>query len=72
MLIAIDVGNTQMVMGLFEGDELVDQWRLATVRDRTADEYRMYFVGLLRQDGYRTSDIHGTALSSVVPEVKRR
>lgn len=71
MLIAIDVGNTQMVMGLFEGDELIDQWRLATVRDRTADEYRMYFVGLLRQDGYHLTDIHGTALSSVVPEVKQ-
>ena len=71
MLIAIDVGNTQMVMGLFDGEELIDQWRLATVRDRTADEYRLFFAGLLRQDGYRLSDIGGTALSSVVPEVKQ-
>ena len=71
MLLAIDVGNTQTVMGLFEGDELVDQWRLSTVRERTADEYRLYFAGLLRQDGYRLSDIDGTALSSVVPEVKQ-
>ncbi len=67
MLIAIDVGNTQTVMGLFDGDDLVDQWRLSTVRDRTADEYRLFFAGLLRQDGHRLEDVDGVALSSVVP-----
>jgi type III pantothenate kinase len=70
MLIAIDVGNTQTVMGLFEGEELVDSWRLSTVRDRTADEYRLYLAGLLRQDGYRLEDVNGVALSSVVPVAK--
>lgn len=70
MLIAIDVGNTQTVMGLFRGDDLVDSWRLSTVRERTADEYRLYFAGLLRQDGYRLEDVHGVALSSVVPTAK--
>ena len=45
MLVTIDVGNTQTVMGLFQDDELVDQWRLSTVRERTADEYRLYFAG---------------------------
>lgn len=70
MLIAIDVGNTQTVMGLFEGDRLVDQWRLSTVRDRTADEYRLFLAGLLRQDGYHLSDVGGVALSSVVPTAK--
>jgi type III pantothenate kinase len=70
MLIAIDVGNTQTVMGLFEGEELVDSWRLSTVRDRTADEYRLYFAGLLHQDGYRLEDVDGVALSSVVPVAK--
>jgi len=70
MLIAIDVGNTQSVMGLFDGEELVDSWRLSTVRDRTADEYRLFFAGLLRQDGYHLEDVSGVALSSVVPEAK--
>jgi type III pantothenate kinase len=70
MLIAIDVGNTQTVMGLFQGEELVDSWRRSTVRERTADEYRLYFAGLLRQDGYRLEDVHGVALSSVVPTAK--
>lgn len=70
MLIAIDVGNTQTVMGLFEGSDLVDSWRLSTVRERTADEYRLFFAGLLRQDGYRLEDVDGVALSSVVPHAK--
>jgi len=70
MLIAIDVGNTQTVMGLYDGTELVDSWRLSTVRDRTADEYRLFFAGLLRQDGYRLDEVHGVALSSVVPSAK--
>ncbi len=70
MLIAIDVGNTQTVMGLYQGEDLVDSWRLSTVRERTADEYRLFFAGLLRQDGYRLEDITGVALSSVVPSAK--
>jgi type III pantothenate kinase len=70
MLIAIDVGNTQTVMGLFDGEKLLDSWRLSTVRDRTADEYRLFLAGLLRQDGYRLEEIFGVALSSVVPEAK--
>ncbi|MBM3696172.1 MAG: type III pantothenate kinase [Actinobacteria bacterium] len=70
MLIAIDVGNTQTVMGLFDGADLLDQWRLSTVHDRTADEYRLYFEGLLRQDRWRVEDCEGAALSSVVPTVK--
>jgi len=70
MLIAIDVGNTQTVMGLFDGEDLVDQWRLSTVRERTADEYRLFLAGLLRQDGYRLEEVDGVALSSVVPTAK--
>ncbi|MBU1226672.1 MAG: type III pantothenate kinase [Actinobacteria bacterium] len=70
MLVTIDVGNTQTVMGLFDGDDLVDQWRLSTVRERTADEYRLFFEGLLRQDGHRLDRVGGVALSSVVPEAK--
>jgi len=60
VLIAIDVGNTQTVMGLFEGEELVDSWRLSTVRDRTSDEYRLFL-----------EDVDGVALSSVVPTAKQ-
>jgi type III pantothenate kinase len=70
MLVAVDVGNTQTVMGLFAGPELIDSWRLSTVGDRTADEYSLFFAGLMRQDGHRVEDVEGVALSSVVPEAK--
>ena len=70
MLLVVDVGNTQTVMGLFDGAELVDQWRLSTVRDRTADEYKLFLEGLLRQDGHRVEEVTGAALSSVVPTAK--
>ncbi|MFQ5947718.1 MAG: type III pantothenate kinase [Acidimicrobiia bacterium] len=67
MLLAIDVGNTETVVGLFEGEELVAHWRLATVRERTYDEYRVFFEHLLRVDGFGTADISGASISSVVP-----
>lgn len=70
MLVTIDVGNTQTVMGLFEGEDLIDQWRLSTARERTTDEYRLFFGGLLGQDGYHLEQVKGVALSSVVPEAK--
>ena len=70
MLIAVDVGNTQTVMGLYDGDELVDRWRLSTDPDRTADEYKLLVAGLLRQDGHALEEVHGAALSSVVPTAK--
>lgn len=70
MLLAVDVGNTQTVAGLFDGTELVDSWRLSTVRDRTADEYRLFLTGLLLQDGHRAEDLHGVVLASVVPSAK--
>jgi type III pantothenate kinase len=70
MLIAIDVGNTQTVVGLFNAAELVDRWRLSTVAARTTDEYRLLFEGMLHRGGWRMEEIDGVALSSVVPPVK--
>lgn len=70
MLLVVDVGNTQTVMGLFNGADLIDQWRLSTVRERTADEYKLFLAGLLRQDGHHLEDVDGVALSSVVPTAK--
>ncbi|HUG74736.1 MAG TPA: type III pantothenate kinase [Acidimicrobiia bacterium] len=70
MLIAVDVGNTQTVVGLYDGEAMVDSWRLSTVRERTADEYRLFLTGLLRQDGHRLEDLEGAVLASVVPSAK--
>ena len=67
MLLVLDVGNTQTVIGLFDGDDMVGHWRLTTTRERTADELRMWLKGMLELEGFRPTDVHGVALSSVVP-----
>lgn len=65
MLLAIDVGNTQTVLGMFDGLELGHHWRIKTDAQTTADEYRLTFRGLLA-DG---PQITGIALCSTVPVV---
>jgi type III pantothenate kinase len=68
MLLAIDVGNTHTVLGLFDGEELVEHWRIATEAHRTADEIAIVLRGLLDQHpGPGTVD--GIALCSTVPAV---
>jgi type III pantothenate kinase len=64
VLLAIDVGNTQTVLGLFEDVELRDHWRLATDRERTGDELGVLITGLLEPD-----DVDGISLSSSVPQL---
>lgn len=68
MLLAVDVGNTETVMGVFRDDELTWHWRLSTVPDRTADELALLFGGLLEHQDL-SFDRHVTAVvvSSVVP-----
>ncbi|MEW6325760.1 MAG: type III pantothenate kinase [Nitrospirota bacterium] len=67
MLCAIDVGNTNIVIGLFEQDRLIAQWRIATHHHRTADEYVALFNDLLRGQGLELQKITGLIFSSVVP-----
>ena len=70
MLLAIDVGNTHTVLGLFDGDQLVEHWRIATEASRTADEIAVVLRSLLDQHpvpGGATVD--GIALCSTVPSV---
>lgn len=67
MLLTIDLGNTQTVVGLFDGDALAFHWRLSTIRDRTADEYRLLLHGLFEQDGVDAERFSGAVISSVVP-----
>ncbi|MPZ61305.1 MAG: type III pantothenate kinase [Propionibacteriales bacterium] len=67
-LLCIDVGNTQTLLGLFEGDEIVDHWRVKTDERRTSDEWAVVFSGLLdRHD--RKQEVDGIALCSTVPMV---
>ncbi len=52
MLLAVDTGNTQTVLGLFDGTELVSHWRIATNADRTSDEHALIVAQLLDMEGY--------------------
>jgi type III pantothenate kinase len=67
MLLAIDVGNTQTVIGMFKDGELVDYWRLATERDATADLLAHRLAGLLELRDLRLRDVDAAIVSSVVP-----
>jgi type III pantothenate kinase len=69
MLLAIDVGNTNIVFGVFSGTTLVRSWRLQTVRERTLDEVGLLVDGLFEHDGIKHADITGIVLGSVVPPV---
>ena len=67
MLLAIDVGNTNIVIGVFRGETLVHSWRLMTVRERTADEFGLLISGLCDRNEIRQRDIAGIVIASVVP-----
>ena len=69
MLLVIDVGNSQTVLGLFEGQELVRHWRFATEVHRTGDELAALVDSLLRLDGVDRGAVDGLALASVVPRL---
>ncbi len=67
MLLAIDVGNTNIVFGIFDGTRLGESWRLATLRGRTADELRVLVSRLFAESGLEMAQVSGVVLSSVVP-----
>ncbi len=67
MLLAIDVGNTNIVLGVFDGEQLTQSWRLQTLRERTADEIGILVTQFFEQSGLDKARINGIILSSVVP-----
>jgi type III pantothenate kinase len=67
MLLAIDVGNTNIVVGVFDGAKLLVSWRLLTLRERTADEVGLMVIGLFGHDRIDLSRIDGVVMASVVP-----
>lgn len=72
MLLTIDIGNTNLTLGLYEGSELGAHWRLATDHNRMPDEYGLQFLGLLQNAGKTLKDIKGISLASVVPPLTGR
>ena len=71
MLLTIDVGNTNIVLGAFEGDRLLDHWRIATLDSRTADEYSVIIHSLFGLSEQVTNEVETAILSSVVPAAVR-
>ncbi len=69
MLLTIDVGNTNTVLGVFRGEALVANWRLSTARAQTVDEYGVLTRNLLSFAGLQHEAIRGVMISSVVPPV---
>jgi type III pantothenate kinase len=67
MLLVIDIGNTDITLGVFEDEKLHTTWRMATSIHRRADEYGTLLLNLLRHEGLDTSDIKEAALCCVVP-----
>jgi type III pantothenate kinase len=72
MLLTIDVGNTNLTLGLYEGAQLGRHWRLATDHARMPDEYGLQFLGLLQNAGKTINDLNGISLASVVPQLTMR
>lgn len=67
MLLCIDIGNTNIVLGLYDGESLAHHWRIATGRERMADEYGPLLLVQLQHVGRQPADVHDAALASVVP-----
>ncbi len=67
MLMTIDIGNTNISIGVYQGDELGPRWRVSTDHNRMPDEYGLQFDGLLAHENLSPADISGICLASVVP-----
>ncbi len=69
MILAIDVGNTQIVVALFDGDDLKKSWRISTDKNKSSDELGMVMMQMISFSGIDKSDIDDVIISSVVPPV---
>lgn len=72
MLLTIDIGNTNLTLGLYNGETLDAKWRLATDHSRMPDEYGLQMLGLLQNARRDTGELEGICLSSVVPPITSR
>jgi type III pantothenate kinase len=72
MLLTIDLGNTNITLGLYNGNVLFAHWRLATDHARMPDEYGLQFLGLLQNVSRTKKELTGICLASVVPQLTAR
>src|SRR5215467_3250300 len=69
MLLALDVGNTNVTIGTFDGERLAGRWRLRTIREQTADEWGILIRNLFTLSSLDLAAVDGVIISSVVPAV---
>lgn len=69
MILVLDAGNTNIVLGIYKDNELIADWRLSTDSKRTADEYGIQVIQLFLQNKLDPSDVEGVIISSVVPNI---
>ena len=69
MLLAIDIGNTNITIGLFDGDEIEGTFRMTTKMPRTSDEYGIFFYNILHSRGLHREQVDAAIIASVVPDV---
>ncbi len=69
MLFVIDVGNTNIVLGFYQGDRLVASYRMATDKNKSSDEIGLFFSHILNNAGIRPDEIENVMISSVVPPI---
>ena len=69
MLLVFDVGNTNMVLGVYEGKKLLKDWRISTDKEKTSDEYGVLINNLFQFDGLNLKNVIDVIISSVVPNV---
>ncbi len=69
MLIAIDIGNTDITFGLFHEEKLLESFRMRSKSTRTSDEYGMFMLDMLRFKGYSREDVEAVIIASVVPAI---
>lgn len=71
MLLAVDIGNTNITFGLFSRDELGPRWRIRTIHEKMPDEYGILMLQLFEHGGYHPEDVNGVAIASVVPPLSQ-
>jgi type III pantothenate kinase len=69
MLLCIDIGNTNIVLGLIDHDQVIKQWRIRTIKNATADEIGIAIMNLIQYSGLKPGDIKDIVLASVVPSL---
>jgi type III pantothenate kinase len=69
MILVIDVGNTNIVLGVYEGKKLLNHWRMATDKEKTSDEFGMFIVNLFSHEKLDISEVEAIVIASVVPPI---